>query len=201
MYKKAGIVVGLVAMLLAGFIYWYSHSLDTEKAADVKTTPAASSTSTEKTDPKPVPVSDTSKTNTGEVKDNSSPDDSSKSYNSKPASPVTVTMPEQDEQEQVFKELEEGDLGKPVATSTEILIVVKKKLVLMDGAYGTSENKQLVYAVDMLGNDNNTRLTLYLNQSAYAGVSLGDRLKVQYFTYKNSSGVKFPVVISAEKPE
>jgi hypothetical protein len=200
MYKKAGIVVGLVAMLLAGFIYWYSHSLDTKKAADVKTTPAASSTSMEKPEPKPVPVSQTTEKTTGEVKGNSSPDDSSKSYNSKPVSPVTGSITDQ-EQERVFKELEEGDLGKPVATSTEILIVVKKKLVLMDGAYGTTENKQLVYAVDMLGNDNSTRLTLYLNQSAYSGVSLGDRLKVQYFTYKNASGVKFPVVISAEKPE
>lgn len=98
-----------------------------------------------------------------------------------------------------FQDISSDSLGEPVTTKTEIMVVSAKRIQLMDGKYGTDEDKQLVYVADLLGGKETYHL--YLNGSAYKGVKVGDKLKVKYSIYKNASGVEFPVIINALSEE
>jgi hypothetical protein len=184
MFKKAGIIVGIAFIIVACIVYWLVGNITKNKGEGVNT-PSPSSFST----PTPtiaIPV--TQQTQTEPPKTSTD-------------IPVKVPVKEIPEGSQVFKELDEVALGEPTTTREEIMVVAKKKVVLLDSNFGAKEGKQLVYTVDLLGNNNSTRLSLYLNKTAYDGVTIGDRLQVKYSVFSNDVGVQFPVVISAEKKE
>jgi hypothetical protein len=197
--KKAGIVVGVTLIALACFIFWLVGNKDSKKPEGVGVSPAPSSSVQISA---PVNPKDNGTTPVAPPVQPVQP--VPQQPQPVPAVPVQ-TQPQVESPKQVFMEFDESqvekELGKPLSTRKELMIVAKKKIVLMDSNVTAKDNKQLVYAVDLLGNNNSTRLTLYLNGASYAGVGVGDRLQVEYSLYKNTAGVEFPVVINAEKSQ
>jgi lipopolysaccharide export system protein LptC len=183
MFKKAGIIVGIALIAVACIIYWLVGN-KTKKGEGVNT-PSPSSVST------PAPKVTSTSTQQTPIEPSKTPT----------VTPAQVAVSEIPVGSQVFQELDEVSLGLPTITSEEIMVVAKKKVILLDSNYGAKEGKQLVYSADLLGNNNNTRLSLYLNKTAYDGIAIGDRLQVKYSVFSNNVGVQFPVVISAEKKE
>lgn len=171
--KKAGVVVGLTLILLAGVLFWVTSQMEKDdRAGEKRSSPAPSFV-----------VEEPKETKTVDVKPSA---DSSQDN--------------RQESGKTFMEFAEEELGEPKATYTEIMVVSKKKVVLLDGSVGTKENKQLVYSVDLLGNNTNS-FSLYLNKSAYDALKVGDKLKVEYLIYENDIGTKFPAVINVEFTE
>lgn len=98
----------------------------------------------------------------------------------------------------VFREIALSALQSNFVRKNEIMVVARKKLVLLDGAVGTSGNKQLHFGVD-LRTASDTVLTLFLSEEAFTGVIVGDRLNVVYKVYRNDVGTEFPVIVSVNK--
>lgn len=205
MYKKAGIVIGIVFVVIAIVIYRIGSSKNGDNEVAVKvpeTTTVVSQVHEEvqkpavKDDP-PVTVDTTI------VSSNSGTSDST---NTQPVqTPIkdvnTVevhgyTKPV--EKETKITEVEPEGLGKHGGVKEEVMRVSKKSLLLLDRGVGTDTDKQLIYTLDVTGTSNNV-LTLYLNKKAYDGVVVGEQLVVRYVLYTNSSGVKFPVIVTTEK--
>lgn len=179
MFKKAGIVVGVTIILIACLLYWWVGKMDDKKVEEVTpttevtdittVTPSDPNTKTEVVEPLPVET--------------------------QPTVVETPTLPVE-EQKQVFSILDEGDLGEPLITRTEIMVVSKKKVVLMDSAFGTDGGKQLLYAVDLMYGEG--LMTLYLNGVVYTTLNVGDKLQVDYKVFKNDKGVSFPTITSVD---
>lgn len=96
-----------------------------------------------------------------------------------------------------FSEISDKTLGEPKYTKTEILVASDKSLYLIDGSYGTAQDKQLTYVVDAIGKG--TTHHLYLSKEKYDKIKVGDKLKVKYSLYTNKQGVEFPMVLSMSK--
>lgn len=190
--KKAGIIVGVTIILLAVGIYWFVGSLNKDKKdAEGENKPSASVISgdkpqiephqenqqTEPTDTEPVPQNQTNGSNNPAVNG------------------VQDGNIEKVDQKQVFSEIDEQSLGNPVISRTEVLIVAKKKLLLLDTSYGTNEGKQLSYVIELIAGEGT--LMMPVNGVAYDLIKIGDKLKVDYSVYRNESGVEFPVIMNA----
>jgi len=181
--KKAGILVGSVLILLAVVIFWLSKSLGS--SSEPKTGGA---------DAPPVSHTIAPQPQTGEA-------------DAPSVSHMVASQPQSggtdgnvvDAPSKTFLELDESQLGEPVLTKTEIFVVADKKVIVLDGAVGTKLNKQLVYSVGLLDSSNNAKFSLYLNKAGYDTLNIGDRVKVQYYVFKNDVGTEFPAVISAER--
>ncbi|MNV37154.1 hypothetical protein D3C71_1286630 [compost metagenome] len=184
LHQKAGIVIGVMLFVLAGVIYWFFG--DKPKAEEVSIS-SASSFPQETATPTPVvttpPPAQIQEGKEGYV--------STEGVVSK----------------KIFKEVDENSLGDPANTVKEVMVVAKKKVVLMDsnafnvGEDYNKEGKQLYYVVDVGALSGTTKLSLYLNYSAYSSLNIGDKLSVTYKLYKNKSQIEFPLVISTEKLE
>lgn len=181
MFKKAGIVVGVTIILLACGIFWFVNNMDKEgaegnPAPSVQEKPNQQKVVTEQTNQSTQqPANQTGSTGSNQQ----------------------VQPQPSVEQKQVFSILDESELGNPFITRSEVMVVAKKKLVLMDSNFGEDTDKQLVYAVDLLYGDKT--MTLYLNGVAYKSLKVGDKLKVDYSIYKNDKGVEFPIINSVEQ--
>lgn len=185
MYKKAGIVVGIALIILAGVIYWTFGNKD-EQTAEGETTPSASLVSTEeKPKPKPKPVETTPLEPIEQKEPVTQP--------VQPVEPVVVT-PVEDKPQSVFSEVDAEALGKPIITRQEVMVVSKKKVLILDSEYGKNTGKQLAYTAELLSGDET--MSLFLNGVAYESVKIGDKLKVDYNIYKNDKGVEFPVIMN-----
>lgn len=186
MYKKAGIVVGIALFVVAGLLYWWFGGSHDKKSGGENSSPVSYA------QPQPSASQPTASV-----------------QQPTQSAPVGVSEPVQsapvDEPKKTFIEVDDAqvkkELGDPVTTRKELMVVSKKKLVVMDSDVSSKAGKQMVYAIDLLGSNNSTTLTVYLNGAAYQGVSIGDRLMVEYAIYKNKVGVELPVVISVEKSQ
>lgn len=170
--KKAGIIVGITIVILALVIYWIATAVRSDREAGGIGDPPASFVSEGQQVVQTSGQPSSSTNNTGSNKN----------------------------EEKVFMYFDDKSLGDPKDTKNEIMVVSKKKIVLMDAARGTREGKQLVYCVDLFGSDSE-QISLYLNQTAYNSLDIGDKVRVKYLVYENNVGTKFPAVISAEKVE
>lgn len=180
--KKGGIIVGLVILALAGIIYWLApvgEDANQEKPVVVEKVKAPVKQEVVQQPVKEVVKSETVvKSQTEVVK------------NTEETKPLPLYQ-------NTFTEVSESSLGSPTYSSTELMVVSKKKMLVMDTAVGTDGGKQLLYAVEMIGGS--TPVTLYLNGGAYSGLVLGDKLSITYTVYENIKGIKFPVVLGVEK--
>lgn len=192
MYKKAGIIVSIVFIVLAVVIYWTVANLDKEDKAEPKVeTPSKPKVMTE-----PTTVKQTT-TTTEKVVEKSEPNQKEVTVETKPVKQELTKIPA--DSKKVFSELAESDLGDPEANRTEVMVVSKKKVMVLDTKYGTKEGKQLVFAVDLLYGDDTMSFTM--NKVAYDDLSVGDKLKVDYSLYKNDKGVVFPAIVSVVKAD
>jgi hypothetical protein len=182
--KKAGVVVGVTIILLAGILYWTAGNIKKGGAEGTKT-PSAQISSSEAlngvTEKKITAIKATPKEPVKETA---------------PVQPVVQPVIQPVIQKHVFTELDESDLGSPIITRTEVMVVSSKKIILIDSNFGEKTDKQLVYCVDLLYGDG--VLSFYLNGSSYKSLTVGNKLKVDYEVYKNNNGVSFPVIVSVE---
>lgn len=196
MYKKAGIVVSLTIIAIACGIFWFVHSQESGEKEGVVTTPPSSNTETVK---QPV----TKQEVVGAVE---TPKVVEPVVVAQPVEKAVITQPVEQPitdvsgvRDHVFYDVDPDSLGKAVSKHTEVMIVSKKKAVVLDGQYGKKENKQLVFVLELMyGNET---MDFYLNGSAYQGINVGDKLKVDYEIHKNDVGVSFPVIMSVIKAE
>jgi hypothetical protein len=183
LFKKAGIVVGVTIILIACSLYWWVGTMDKPKVGET-----TSPTEVVQKEPKPVKPDK-------EVVPEKKPEPTISAVTQPTVVEPLPTTPIEG-QSQVFSILDDSDLGEPLITRTEIMVVSNKKVVLMDSNYGTEKGKQLVYAVDLIYGEG--LLTLYLNGVMYESLTVGDKLKVQYDVFKNDSGVSFPTITSVD---
>lgn len=186
MNKKAGIIIGALFIIAVLFLNWmFNGNKEDNTKAEGSKPPSAYSV----TENKPVEKPKTPQVPSTPVKEDV---------------PTEVTQVDtfdsnETTKKTAFKELEESDLGKPVISRTEVMVVSKKKVIVLDGDVATSESKQLVYAVDLLTGDET--LSLYLNGVTFNELRVGDKLKVVYNVHKNDANVDFPVIMSVDRVE
>lgn len=185
MFKKAGIVVGIIIFLLAGVIYWFVGNMEKQDAEGIKN-PSASFVEKEK----PVVETEVEKQEPQEPVQTENPQ-TQPNQDNQPIPPVQVV-----EQKQVFIEIDESALGNPIITRTEVMVVAKKKIVVMDSNYGQNDGKQMVYSLELLSGEE--KISFFLNGVAYDSINVGDKLKVDYNVYKNNNGVSFPIIRNVE---
>lgn len=187
--KKAGIVVGVTIIILAVALYWVVGNMKKDRAEG--TTPSAQTlTNSKQTENKANTGGNKPDTTTQSNSVTTAPTQQSGNTTTTPVQPITPV------QKQVFKELDESELGNPITVRTEIMVVSSKKIILMDSNFGENNGKQLVYCVDLIYGDGT--LNFYLNGTTYQNLKVGDKLKVDYQVYKNNQGVSFPVIMSVD---
>lgn len=178
--KKAGTIIGVLIFLLALGVYWITQHISNSGVVGVIASPTPVVASSQPSNSTPTTSADSStSTSTPQPKD------------------TVIPQQTQATSTHVFSTLSPSSLGQPYATNTEVMLVSDKTLVLLDSAYGTNQGKQLSYAVDLLYTGGTLRL--FLSQSAYNALSVGDKLKVSYAVYRNSAGVQFPVIQSVSE--
>lgn len=185
MNKKAGILVGMVFIILVLVLNWmFNGNSETDTKAEGTKQPSAYSVNQDNT-----------------VKDEADKVPSTPVEEKPPTSVQQVETFDstKGEKKKVFKEIEVSDLGKPVISRTEVMVVSKKKVIVLDGDAESSEGKQLVYAVDLLTGDET--LSLYINGVTFEQLRVGDKLKVVYNVHKNDANVDFPVIMSVDRIE
>lgn len=107
-----------------------------------------------------------------------------------------VEVPAQIERD--FYTLEASALSGDYQEYEKIMMISEKNILLVDTQVGSTEGKQVYPVVDVVGTGGDT-LRLFFTQSVYDALNVGDNLKIVYKSYTNSAGVKFPVVVSAQK--
>lgn len=182
--EKAGIVVGCLFIILALLTYWMFGNKPEEKTPVTKLVPEVTETAKPTTKPT-LPPSPT-----------------------EGAAPITKVEPVQSSgvlSTTVFSEFPadtlEKELGEPIITNAEVMVVTNRKVTLLDynAGTGTTDGKQLSYSLTLLSADNSRTLTAFMNASAFSGIAVGERLTVTYHIYKNANGVEFPLIVSIEK--
>lgn len=204
--KKAGIIVGVLILLLAFGIQWAVKRADNEGVDGGKVASA----------PSPAVTAD----------EGSSVPVDQPVVTTPPVAPVVPVEPLVSGSSDGVAALKEGDvtadgtlskrvyteydesevkgaLGDPSVVKKELMTVSNKKVVLLDGdaVQGSKTSKQLVYAIEVLGSGTVGTLSIYVNGLAYDGVEVGQKLQVEYAVYRNANGVSLPVVITVEKQE
>lgn len=95
-------------------------------------------------------------------------------------------------------EVAEDIVLNPTSEVNEVMLVSSKKIMLIDMAVNSKDNKQMVYVIDMLTADSK-KVSLYVNGVVYNDINVGDTLNIQYNKYVNKNGVEIPLVIQATK--
>lgn len=205
MARKAGIIIGLLVVTLAISLWFiFGDSKPETRAGGGKTPPASvvkkqpqSSANTSEQ------VGTTSSTQVEEKTEQVSDESSNEQIKSQPQTVTTkevtttsqVNPSAEKKPKQEFLKIDEEGMGQSVISRSEVMVVAKKEVIVLDGAVGTKKSKQLVYAVQMLSGSD--RFSLFLNGVVYKQVNVGEKLKVDYDVYRNDNGVDFPVVMNA----
>lgn len=187
MYKKAGIILGVVIILVALGLNWFFNK-DSKEVSDID----INQPNNEQSQPpvqQPVaqqPVEQPQNQAQQQVVQN-----------------TPQTVPTQQPQTNVSTSLLEVDLtqlGSPVKQETEVVIISKKRVILLDSSPNSLEGKQLVYSLDLI-TGNNTQLNHFVSATTYEAFNVGDKLKLTYNVYENINGVQFPTISSVELVE
>lgn len=222
--KKAGIAVGAILILLAVGVYWIATHNSKDDNEEPKTSQTQGqmngvtnkkdvTSTTTTTTKKVVKQEEPEQTAQTQTEDITTPSDSTSKKVKQSTQATQTTQTTQSNPSTIdngnisatkqggttFSDISKDSLGEPITTKTEIMVVSDKRIQLMDGNYGTTKDKQLVYIADLLGG--NETYHLYLNGSAYKSVDVGDKLKVKYSVYQNSTGVEFPVIMNVTTAE
>lgn len=173
--RKAGIFIGVLFLVAAVLIYWVTSGSSKPANPSVQAK-AVTTVSSSKSSANPEPV----------VK--ATP--SSSSTSSANESTQEVSAPNSSGS---FVSISPSSLGKPVNTTTEIMVVSKKKVLVLTKEINGTKTLQLAYALDLLYSQG--YLTFFLSGDDFATISVGQKLKVTYAEYQNASGVLFPVIL------
>lgn len=181
--KKAGIIVGCVIIVLAIAIWWVANMITSSGGSKKVTKPT----------PTPQP---------SVVVVSPSPTVSSEPVASK--EPVIVVEPERVEDVKPvieshttsITEIDETTLGANVLRK-EVGVIASKKLLLISNEINGVWTNQLQYVVEVL-NTNSEKISLYLTESAYTSLEVGDKVLLSYKVFTNDAGIDFYVVVEAD---
>lgn len=187
MFKKAGIIVGVLIILLALGLNWF-FGKDTKKVSEIDINqpneqviqePVIESVVQQPVTPPEVieeqPVVQT------------------------PQVPVNNTVHQQ-QTPTSMSEVDLTQLGNPIKEETEVVIISKKRVILLDSSPSSTTNKQLAYSLDLI-TGKNTQLNHFVSSTTYDAFNVGDKLKLTYNVYVNDNGVEFPTIMSVELVE
>lgn len=184
MYKKAGLIIGVLIILVALGLNWFFNKDGKEVSEiDIK-----QPNQTKVEEPVKQPVVQQPIEQPQQVVQQ----------------PVVETTPQQvqNEPQQVatkssLTEVDLTQLGNPVKEETEVVIISKKRVILLDSSPNSSSNKQLAYSLDLITGSNN-QLNHFVSANTYEAFNVGDKLKLTYNVYRNVNGVEFPTIKSVE---
>lgn len=196
MFKKVGIIIGVLIILVALGLHWIfkdrpSDNVDTEHQIEQTQTGVSQIKESQKetvSNPGNNQLNQIDKSNTN-----------SESY----LSPTTQFV--QPNQPSVslstssgsFAEVDISQLGNPVSTDSEIVVISKKRVILLDANPNSVEGKQLAYSLELI-TSNNKHLNHFVPAITFNAFNVGDRLKLTYNIYRNKNGVEFTTIISVE---
>lgn len=196
MFKKVGIIIGVLIILVALGLHWIfkdrpSDNADTKHQIEQTQTGVYQIKESQKetvSNPGNNQLNQIDKTNTN-----------SESY----LSPTTQFV--QPNQPSVslstssgsFAEVDISQLGNPVRTDSEIVVISKKRVILLDANPNSVEGKQLAYSLELI-TSNNKHLNHFVPATTFNAFNVGDRLKLTYNIYRNKNGVEFTTIISVE---
>lgn len=187
MYKKAGILFGITCIIITIVVFFFLGKVE-----------------------KNIENSESSETEQVEgIKENKKEkdDEFEKDNQSTETIPSSVTQPPV-ETEVIVKEVSgvttinesELNLNEKSDVKEVIVYIENKRLVLIDEAIDTPNNKMLVYCFDTTS-PNGEHLMLYMTKSAYDEYNVGDKLSVIYQVYINNVGTKIPIVYAVNAVE
>lgn len=189
--KKAGIIIGVLIILLAVGIFAISKNI--EKGKSTKGTSSNKQTQVTK-----VPITETplpTATTIPEPTEIVTPEPTVE-----PTVEPKVEPTEVPKQTSAVLSFTEEELGAPSKEREEIVVISAKRVLLVDEQYGTSQGKMLTYCFDVLTPDNK-KLILFVTDVVYDSFNIGDKLKVVYKVFINDAGAEFPIVSSVSSVE
>lgn len=182
--KKAGIIIGVVVVLIAVALFGISQVIENKNAVKLNN---------------PSEVINEVDVNNDKEHKNQNDNKSKEPQVVKPVESVrpleTVTEKTVEKTVSAVSTINKNTLGEVFLEKEEIVVISAKRLVLVDEEYGSKSGKMLTYCFDVLTNDN-TKLVLFMTAKSYENYNIGDKLMVRYDIYKNINDVIFPVVLS-----
>ena len=181
MYRKAGIIVGIVLIVVALAVVMITNGVRMKEANE------------------PVVVEqpeDTSSTGNDVSTDNSN--ENSDTSTGQTTAPVIQTPVKVVEEKNEYLEYNESNLKdlKVSEDITEVMVVSSKKVVLFNPA--NSDSYQFVHACEFL-TSSNLKLTYYISSSTYDSVEIGEQLRVTYRVYTNANKLDMPVIVKVDR--
>lgn len=195
MFKKAGIIVGVVIIVVALALNFFFNRDKEPKdgVADNGTIDNINQIPTQQESiQQPVVQEPVEQPKKEQPTKNSNPKESSDLDISKPTDTKTTGT-------QVLT-VDEGQLGEAIRTETEIVILSKKRVILLDSNTNSTSGMQIVYSLDLI-TSNNISLSHMVSGGTYEAFEVGDKLKLTYSVYKNVNGVDFYAIDSLEQVE
>lgn len=168
--KKAGIIIGILVILIAIILFGVSQIIEKKNIEKVNKLPDI-------------------EVNTGKNQENVS--------NETPSVTEKVVEVEKIVEKTIsaVSTINKNTLDKAIIEKEEVVVIADKRLLLLDENYGEKHGKMLSYCFDVLTSDN-TKLVLFMTAKSYDSYKIGDKLLVKYEIYKNINDVSFPVVLS-----
>lgn len=187
MFKKAGIVVGVLIILVALGLNWFYGDKD-KKVSEIDINQP---NKVEIQEPVKEPV----------VQE---PVEPPKVIVQQPVvqtpPPVVQNTELQTQTPTAMTEVDLTQLGDPIKQDNEVVIISKKRVILLDSSPNSVTGKQLAYSLDLI-TGNNTQLNHFVSSTTYDAFNVGDKLKLTYNIYVNANGVEFPTIMSVELVE
>ena len=184
MHKKAGIIIGVAIIFVALGLNWFFNK-DSKEVSEIDIN---SSNQQEKAEPEKEPVVQQVIEEPQQTV----------------VQPVVQTpqQPVQNTEQQVatqnsLTEVNLSQLGEPIKEETEVVIISKKRVILLDSTPNSNGTKQLAYSLDLIAGNNN-QLNHFVSAITYDAFNVGDKLKLTYNVYKNVNGVEFITIKSVE---
>ncbi|HFL3653889.1 TPA: hypothetical protein ACG3P3_001613 [Clostridioides difficile] len=178
--KKAGIIVGAILIIISISIFYLTKNIDRKENLQSKTVKS-------ETKIKNSNINDVeNKNNINENKKNDENNINNEDINQSLIQTSSI------------KEISNDVLKYFNNPKTEIMIISKKKLMLADLNKSEKDEKQILFAMELL-NSNNEKISLYVNQNIYNTMEIGNKLNVTYNTYTNTNGIKIPFICEVVK--
>lgn len=183
--KKAGIIIGVVFIIVAIIILVVGNKITMKTDEEVTNTPIEQ----ELVENEEKETKDENKT---ENKEEVEVDKPIVEQNIQPVVKEVVTQVV-DKDNTSVKTINANALNNPSETKEVIAVISNKRILLIDEQVDAMDRKMLTYVFDVMTPDN-SKMVVFVTKSVYDSYNVNDRLKVNFVTYKNDVGVEFPLV-------
>ena len=191
MYRKAGIIVGLILVGIALAVVMITNGVRMKASEEP---PVDTSVEATESGDSNTSSSQTGTSTQSDVSENN--ESSGETVTTQPTTPVVSTPVKEDRN--IYLEYNEGNL-KDLKVSdeiTEVMVVSSKKVVLLDPT--NSDSYQFVHACEFL-TSSNLKLSYFISSSTYDSVEIGEQLRVTYKVYTNANDLDMPVIVKVDR--